>query len=192
MPDYKILGKIVVDALKQKNAICIYRHIDGLSVSAKFSGVRRRFRYKLEAVNDKVNEGKTVCAIMQNPSYADEDIADKSVNFLERLIFGGYVPVFNQVKRLIVVNQFAFVQTEDFKGVPSKIGAENNRYIESAIAESDIVLIAWGASNKYNDRILLIYNILKKHLDKKLYKTSKHPSLGSLTKDFITKHTIKT
>jgi hypothetical protein len=191
MPDYERIGKMVSDALIRKNALYIYRHLGGLNISATFDD-DQLFRYRLEVLKADINEGKTVCAIMQNPSYADEDIADKSVNFLERLIFSGNVPVFSRVKRLIIVNQFAFVQTNDFKGGQATIGTKNMCYIGDAITESDIVLIAWGASNKHKDKIYQIEKILKKYPDKKIFETIKHPSLGSLSEDFIIEYVMKT
>lgn len=187
--DYKKIGKIVIDSLRRKESLCIYRHICGVSVSSKFSD-DRKFRYLLEIQKTQTTEGKTVCAIMQNPSYAYEDIADKSVNFLEHLIFDGKVPLFAGVNRLIVVNQFAFVLTEDFQGESNQIGTENDKYLENAIAESEIVLIAWGASNKHRERISQVKEFLRKHPGKELYVTNKHPSRGTISQSFVTKYKI--
>jgi len=36
------------------------------------------------------------CVVMQNPSYADEDVADKSVQFMEKIVFK---KVFQSLKR---------------------------------------------------------------------------------------------
>jgi hypothetical protein len=188
--DYERTGKIVIEALRRKESLCIYRHICGVNVSAEFSD-DRKFRYLLDIQKNQVTEGKTVCAIMQNPSYAYEDIADKSVNLLEHLIFDGKVSVFYDVKRLIVVNQFAFVRTEEFQGESSQIGTDNDRYLEKAISEAEIVLIAWGASNKYRERISLIKEILNKYPGKVLFATNKHPSRGTISESFITKYKLK-
>lgn len=182
--DFERIGKIVIETLGRKECLHIYRHLEGLNVSAKFSD-DRKLRYVLDVQEIGTTEGNTVCAIMQNPSYANEDIADKSVNFLEQLIFKEKFTVFTGVKRLIIVNLFAYILTESFQGEPNQIGAENDLYIGNAIAESEIVLIAWGASKKHPERILHINEILKKHQDKKLYTTKKHPSRGELSEDFI-------
>ncbi len=59
----------------------IYEHIDGVTVTAQFVWEGElRFRYRLEFVlNDAAPTGKTACVVMQNPSYAGVDVADKSV-----------------------------------------------------------------------------------------------------------------
>ena len=67
----------------------IYEHIDGVKVTAQFAWeVDLRYRYRLEIVlNDAAPTGKTVCVVIQNPSYAGEDVADKSVQFIEKVVF---------------------------------------------------------------------------------------------------------
>jgi hypothetical protein len=80
------VGKKVMDILRSQESAHLFRHREGLNISAVFLDDSRTHRYRLEArsVSDDTR-GKTLCAIMQNPSYADEDIADKSVNFLDTL-----------------------------------------------------------------------------------------------------------
>lgn len=67
----------------------IYEHIDSVPVAAHFSDEgESRFRNRLEInLTDAPPTGKTVCAVMQNPSYAGEDVADKPVQFLEKVDF---------------------------------------------------------------------------------------------------------
>lgn len=50
----------------------IYEHIDGVAVTAQFSWENdMRYRYRLEILlKDAAPTGKTVCVVMQNPSYA--------------------------------------------------------------------------------------------------------------------------
>jgi hypothetical protein len=57
-------------------------------------------------LNGAAPTGKTVCVVMQNPSYAGEDVADKSVQFMEKVVFQKGLAEFTDVRRLIVVNQF--------------------------------------------------------------------------------------
>ena len=121
---------------------------------------------------------------MQNPSVADEYKADKSVQFLEKLIFEKGLPEFSQVNRCIIINQFARVQTRNFKGEPSDIGKDNDQYIQKAIEASDIVLIAWGKTNPFEERQKIVLNLLGKYRGKELLITQKHPSRGSY-QDFI-------
>ncbi len=156
-----------------------YKHINNLEVRAEFSK-DNKFRYKLEAIktNGKDSDRKIICVIMQNPSEANENIADKSVQFIEKLIFNKGYKEFENVHKIIVVNRFAYVQKKDFKGGGSAIGPKNDKSIESAINESNIILIAWGKSNRYKERQEAVNRMLFLTSNKKMYKTKKHPSRG--------------
>lgn len=157
-----------------------YLHIDDVQVKAQFAtedGVR--FRYRLEVCRNWASQSsKTACVIMQNPSYASEEIADKSVQFMEKNVFTRGLPEFKGVGRLIVVNQFARIQTNKFRGLPFEIGLKNNRAIEDAIRESDIVIIAWGKANRFEERKEFVMNLLRGMPGKQLYLTKTHPSRG--------------
>lgn len=155
----------------------MYRHILGVSVKAVFSE-DGQFRYRLTIEKSAGQVNKNVCVIMQNPSSADAEQADKSVQFLERLIFEKDNPLFENVSRLTIVNQFAHVQTNGFNGEYKYIGVENDDYISDSINEADMVLIAWGKINRYKERQRAINSILRNHPDKELFKTAKHPSRG--------------
>jgi len=161
----------------------IFKHIDSVTTSAIFSKCGL-FRYILSAESKISNGKKTVCAIMQNPSDANAEFADKSVQFLERLIFEKEYEEFTNVKKLIIVNQFAYIQTNDFIGAEKYIGHENEKYISDAINESDIVLIAWGSSNPYEERKQAINSIIAKYSEKILLQTKIHPSRGTYV-DFV-------
>ena len=167
----------------------IYKHIDNLKVTAKFSE-DSKFRYKLEAIKtDRIDsDRKTVCVIMQNPSDANENVADKSVQFIEKLIFDEDYKEFENVCKIIVVNQFAYIRKKGFKGDYGAIGPENDKYVKSAINESNIILVAWGKSNSYRDRQEAINCKLRLTNNKKMYKTKKHPSRG-FYKNFISDYT---
>ena len=121
---------------------------------------------------------------MQNPSVAGEQIADKSVQFLEKLIFEKNLSEFREVSQCIIVNQFARVQTRDFKGKPQDIGKENDICIEKAVRASDIILIAWGKRNPFSERQQAIHKLLQKFGKKEILMTRKHPSRGRYI-DFI-------
>ncbi|HRK39747.1 MAG TPA: DUF1643 domain-containing protein [Burkholderiaceae bacterium] len=157
-----------------------YLHIKNVSAIADFSteaGVR--YRYRLEVKKHGATESsKTVCVVMQNPSYAGAEEADKSVQFLEKNIFELNLPEFDNVGRLIVVNQFARIQTNDFEGLPSDIGSRNDQAIAAAIMESEIVVIAWGSSNRFHSRKEHVLDLLKRQQGKHLYQTKMHPSRG--------------
>lgn len=159
-----------------------YRHIKGITVKAVFKTENEMLmRYKMEIVSEQAeNPFKTVCVVMQNPSYADENDADKSVQFLEKVVFqtGTKYPEFNGVGRLIIVNQFARVQTKNFRGSHDAKGMENDSVIKIAFQDSDIILIAWGVGNTYEDRKRQILMKLEAMPEKKIFVTSSHPSRG--------------
>jgi hypothetical protein len=155
-----------------------YLHRPGLKIEAEFSSEPDpQFRYRMSAIKkDAAVNSKTVCAIMQNPSHADEKKADKSVQVLERVVFEKDYEEFSNVGQLIIVNQFAFIQTKGFNGTQKHIGTRNDETIAQAIEQSDIILIAWGKTNGYIQRKKEILKVIDRHQDKRLLQTSMHPS----------------
>jgi len=155
-----------------------YLHLPGLEIEADFSEeIPPVYRYRLSATKSGAdNNPKSVCAIMQNPSYATAEYADKSVQVLERVVFDKQYPEFEGVERLIIVNQFAFIQTIGFSGIPDQIGVKNDVTIQNAINESQIILIAWGKGNKFTERKKVIATMIKEQKEKILLQTSRHPS----------------
>lgn len=162
----------------------IYRHIPGVKVKALFSDCKK-FRYQLTIEDTRKRNGDNVCVIMQNPSIANTEIADKSVQFLEKLIFEKEVELFRNVKTIIVVNQFARIQTKYFEGKDEDIGPENDIHIRRAIDQSDIILIAWGKTNPFIKRQQDIIGIISFYKDKKVLMTKKHPSRGTYQKFIV-------
>ena len=158
----------------------VYSHIDGVDVTAEFSREgESRYRNRLEITLKGAHPSeKTVCAVMQNPSYAGEDVADKSVQFLEKVVFQKGFPEFEGVRRLIVVNQFAYIQTNDFEGLTHQIGELNDAAIKVALDESDIIVLAWGSSNRFEARKAYVLGLLGDMKSKTLLKTRMHPSRG--------------
>ncbi len=154
-----------------------HAHIPNTRITAKFSK-DRRYRYRLDVILKDVPAGKTACVIMQNPSYANEEVADKSVQFMEKIVLGKNLPEFRGVTRLIVVNQFARIQTHHFKGLPEEIGVPNNAAIKKAFQEAQIIIVAWGCANPFEERKSFVLQVLSKMKGKKIYGTKKHPSRG--------------
>jgi hypothetical protein len=155
-----------------------FLHRPGLEIEADFSSETPPvFRYRLGAT--KVGGSglpKTVCAIMQNPSYACVEFADKSVQVLERVVFEKNLEEFLGVQRLVVVNQFAFIQTKGFVGSREQVGTRNNAAIEEAIKQSEIVLVAWGKDNGFAKRQNEILEMVRSYPGRRLLQTSRHPS----------------
>jgi len=163
----------------------VHSHIDNVDVKAVFSKCGR-YRYTLTVSRPDLKTGQKVCVIMLNPSMANEKVADKSVQFVEKLIFEKSLPEFEGVCELTIANLYAFLQTKDFEGRKDQIGRLNNSYIEKSITGSDIILIGWGKSNKFAERVEQVKEMLAKHHGKKVYRTKKHPSRG-FYKDFLLK-----
>lgn len=162
-------------------------HLPGMQVKAVFStesGIL--YRYNLEITKPEASKSpRTACVIMQNPSYANEKIADKSVQLMEKIVFELGLPDFQSIERLIVVNLFGRVQTRDFKGLESDIGSGNDKAILKAIKDSEIIIIAWGVSDRFKERKKTILKMLRGVNGKKVFKTKSHPSRGKFSSDFI-------
>jgi len=156
-----------------------YNHLDGLYVAPPFFVDNRTFRYKIEIYKPREIEGlgETLCVILQNPSYADETRADKSINIIEKVVFEKDYKVFDKVDHIVIVNQFAYVQTKNFYGDEGKIGVLNDYILEREIKNADIILIGWGLDNHYSDRKKTIKKIIfdNQNKNKKIYITSMHP-----------------
>jgi hypothetical protein len=157
-----------------------YRHISNVTAKAHFETEGDvLFRYRLEITKAGASSSpRTACVVMQNPSYAGEDVADKSVQFMEKNVFERGLPEFVGVERLVVVNQFARVQTKGFRGLPSEIGSKNNLAIETGFAESEIIIIGWGSTNPFKERKDFVLGLLARLPNKRLLITSSHPSRG--------------
>ena len=157
-----------------------YRHIDGVQVIADFD-CEQRYRYRLEITKCGASESpRTACVVMQNPSYANQYISDRSVTVMERIIFNRHdqhqFPEFDCVERMIVVNLFAWIQTRNFHGNPTDVGERNDDAIRAASEESTIIVVAWGANNKFTYRKRQICAMLRHLEGREFYKTSRHPS----------------
>lgn len=157
-----------------------YLHIPGVHAIADFATEGDvLFRYRLEiTTTDAPPSPRTACVVMQNPSYASESIADKSVQFMEKIVFQQNLPEFDGVQRLVVVNQFARVQTNGFRGLPEDVGSRNDEALQGAFAESDIIVIGWGSTNPYKERQAFALGLLSELPGKRIFKTRSHPSRG--------------
>lgn len=162
----------------------IYKHISGVKVKAKFSDCKK-FRYQLTIENITKTNSNRLCVIMQNPSIANTEIADKSVQFLEKLIFEKEVELLRNLKTIIIVNQFARIQTKYFEGKVEDIGPDNDIHIRNAIDLSNTILIAWGKTNPFLNRQQGILSIISSFKDKKVLMTKKHPSRGTYQKFIV-------
>ena len=169
--------------MKKRPRPKFFKHLEGLDVRAEFSNCGN-FRYQLEITKNTKEQGTRVCAVMLNPSVANEKQADKSVQFLEKLIFEKPSPYFTNVSSLTIVNLFAYIQTRKFEGSPKQIGPLNDHYLQQAISQADIILIAWGKTCGYPERKKIVMEILDNFPEKPVFIANSHPSRGTY-RDFV-------
>jgi len=166
-----------------------FSHLDYLHVEAQFSP-NKKFRYSLTLTHKGRAGGQTICLIMQNPSLANIEYADKTVQFMEKLVFEKNYQQFTRAYKLIIVNQFAFMQTKNFEGTSLQVGPQNDQVILEALKESDDIIIGWGKTNAFQERQDFIFKQLANFKGAK-WLTKKHPSRGHY-EDFLRPLTEKT
>lgn len=164
----------------------VYRHIDNVSVSADFSDCER-YRYRLTIDHHGKSGDETVCVIMQNPSAANAERADRTIQFVEKLIFEKDYTQFASANRIIIVNLYALIQTHDFVGSEEHIGPHNDQYIADSIQAADHVLIGWGKTRPCEQRLRVVNQLLQSVEPDRLWQTIRHPSRGRYA-DFITRY----
>lgn len=122
---------------------------------------------------------KTLCVVMENPSYACKEHADKSVQFIERLVFDKGKSEFVDVGRVIVLNLCSYIQTNDFVGGPGTFDPETDRYLREGIDAAEIILVAWGVTADHRERIEMVKGLIREAGTKEIYIGRKHPSRAS-------------
>jgi hypothetical protein len=105
-----------------------------------------KYRYILS--REWAPEGTTVTFIGLNPSTADAVNDDPTIR---RCV--GFAKTWGAA-RLLMVNLFAFRSTDpsQLKVVRNPVGDENDRCLYQAVAESHLVIAAWGADGRLYDR----------------------------------------
>jgi hypothetical protein len=99
------------------------------------------YRYRLERI---LGPGPTMGIVMINPSRATEDLDDPTISSVQtlcaRLGFG----------RAIIGNLFAWrtPDVSDLARVADPVGPENDSHLAAIAADSDRLVVAWGAAGK--------------------------------------------
>lgn len=112
-----------------------------------------RYRYLLSR---RWKPGKTVLFVMLNPSTADgltdDPTVRKCVGFADRLGHGA----------VLVVNLFAYRATDpaDLAKAGWDVGVETDDYIRMALSAADLVIFAWGAHAKLQQRRIAEIRVL--------------------------------
>ncbi|WP_411843826.1 DUF1643 domain-containing protein [Salinicoccus sp. HZC-1] len=142
-------------------------------------------RYSLKVRLKKRKGGKEVAIIMMNPSAADENDSDRSVNKVLEHIYKKQ----NDFEYVTILNIIPFYSTEN-KKIKEKIdkiishknaarlnaiNESNNKEIEETVKRSQKVILAWGKPSKfplfyYYNQLSNIISYLEKHPDVNVFK----------------------
>ena len=105
-------------------------------------------------------EGATALWVMLNPSTADADADDPTVNaavqFSEKAAGGRF-------GRVLIVNLFALRTTSParLKEHPDPVGPQNDATIARLAAQADVVILGWGEQGAlYPDRVQTVLRLL--------------------------------
>lgn len=174
-----------------------YKYKDYARVCNVVADKKKNCRFLVEYELENGDENKKALIIMKNPSKADDQISDQTINnVLEYMHEFQYSKVF--VMNLIP--EYATNPNDISDNVSMDILNRNDKLIQDISNQVSKVFVAWGGSNGinevfYNSRILSVKKCLT---DKKLYcydinavnKQPIHPSYshwkkGKEEKDFV-------
>ncbi len=146
--------------------------VDINSIKANFSSCNT-YRYTLTfdfKSLDTETRTKKLTIILKNPSSANEQKADQTINRVQQYVFEH----FKDVKTVTILNLFAFRATDASDVEKNRlqsnldyvIGEFNDQYILDNINKCEYIIFAWGgksAINKkaYDERIDNLMNLLK-------------------------------
>lgn len=104
----------------------------------------------------------TICFVMLNPSTADENTNDRTI---EKLMKFGRAWGF---QRLAVVNLFAYRETDSKKllslaAMRDLVGPENDQHIVRVTVDSHKTVCAWGNEGSIQNRDVAVRSLLELH-----------------------------
>ncbi len=100
-----------------------------------------QYRYRLERI---IAPGPAMGIVMINPSRATEDLDDPTIASVQRLCarlgFG----------RAIIGNLFAWRTPDvaELARIADPVGPDNDAHLAALAREADVIVVAWGASDK--------------------------------------------
>jgi len=146
-----------------------FEKVDVENIKALFSD-DQKYRYTLSIPFYKEQERtKTVTVILKNPSSADAQRADKTVQNVEKVIY----KAFGDASKVEILNLFALRGTypkeimEAYTLGVNIVGDNNDAAFEEVLHESDYIVVAWGGaspirSSLYDARIGEVLNRMKR------------------------------
>lgn len=140
------------------------------------SATNRRYKLDIELKNGD-NE-KAVHLMMINPSKANEEISDNTLNRIIKYVsLNNAAGILQDIGKIIITNlyvvcetypekvdEYISVQSLDFvKGIDSDGKYNNDTIIEMANKEAQLIIIAWGKGYifDYDKRIQEIFSLMK-------------------------------
>ena len=115
-----------------------FEHVDLPNVRSCFFDERGHRAYlQIPFVGDRGSQ--TLCVIGQNPSAADEYAADKTIRYLEELIFLRL----EQYRQMIVLNLYSQVDTSKTEQTPP-LHQECKRIFERFVSDESDFLVVFG------------------------------------------------
>jgi hypothetical protein len=139
-----------------------FDQVDKSKITADFSSDRKH-RSSLEMPFLNRTENKTLCVIGQNPSYANESVADKTLHYLQRLIYEKYP----EYDRIVMLNLYSRIDTKK-KETKNLLSLDAVRTFRTVIKENDNFLIVYGkftskkeGSYKFKKRAMQLKAMLK-------------------------------
>lgn len=119
--------------------VCHFQQVNLSGVIADFSPDKKH-RFSLTIPYSGRSGKKSICIIGQNPSYADAATADKTIHYLERLIYEKY-PQYSQI---IILNLFSRVDTAKSE-TTDLLSLKAARIFRQTIQNNSDFLVIYGA-----------------------------------------------
>lgn len=117
--------------------ICHFEEVDKCNIAAVFLEDRKH-RASLTIPLLNRSSGKTICVVGQNPSKANEVVADKTLYYIERFV---YLKL-PQYSRLIMLNLYSRIDTNKVHSIGLNRDAE--RLYLSCVEKNNDFLIVYG------------------------------------------------
>lgn len=161
-----------------KKRIFHYKNEYVKSVKLVHHDVATNRRYRLDIELKNGDNEKAVHLMMINPSKANEEISDNTLNRIIKYVsLNNVAGVLQDIGKIIITNlyvvcetypekvdEYISVQSLDFvKGIDADGKYNNDTIIEMANKEAQLIIIAWGKGYifDYDKRIQEIFSLMK-------------------------------
>jgi hypothetical protein len=137
-----------------------FNMVDKSAIQAKFFD-NRKHRATLRLPFLERTNGRTLCIVGQNPSAADERVADKTIRYLEELIYRNH----SEYDTLLILNLYSRVDSTKSATV-DLLHADCAELFNRALSENDDFLLVYGqirneGAYMFPERAQIVANALK-------------------------------